>query len=206
VNNTDQGSYPSGHGQFSTVGIEDKSGLRGLQYSFNNTYPTTAKPLSNNMAILITTNIATVVEPPEASFNIEQIGFSVAPGESDNSILEISNSGEANLVYNIVKDYIDSREIDITRDFGGPDNYGYQWLDSNEINGPDFDWIDITGSGTELFFSDDDSEVISLPFNFEFYGTSHSSVRISSNGYLTFGTTGNDYNNDGIPNSQAPNS
>jgi len=205
VNNIDQGSYPSNHGQYSTVGIEDHNGEAGLQYTFNNTYPPSAKPLTNNMAIFVTTNIAAVVTTPEAAFSSDLLEFSIIPGGSDDQTLDISNSGEANLVYNISKDYADSRDIDITRDSGGPDNYGYQWLDSNEPNGPEFDWIDITGVGTALVLTDDDNEVISLPFDFEFYGTSHSSVRISSNGYLTFGSTGNDYNNDGIPNLQVPN-
>ena len=29
-------------------------------------------------------------------------------------------------------------------DTGGPDEFGYTFKDSNEENGPDYDWIDIT--------------------------------------------------------------
>ncbi|RLC50055.1 MAG: hypothetical protein DRH79_08160, partial [Candidatus Cloacimonadota bacterium] len=54
INNINSGSYPSQHGQYATVGIEDHTGLRGLEYSFNNAYPSTAKPLQDEMAILIT--------------------------------------------------------------------------------------------------------------------------------------------------------
>ncbi|MBP7309919.1 MAG: T9SS type A sorting domain-containing protein [Candidatus Cloacimonetes bacterium] len=42
------------HGNFCTIGIEDHTGTVGLEYSFNNLYPTAAAPLSNNKAIYIT--------------------------------------------------------------------------------------------------------------------------------------------------------
>ena len=58
-NNTSDGYYPSGgtptHGCYTTIGIENQYGNEGLQYTFNNEYPTAAMPLSNNKAIFITT-------------------------------------------------------------------------------------------------------------------------------------------------------
>ena len=58
-NNNTTGSYSWSqiHGLYCTVGIEDHTMTRGLQYTFNNQYPTAAMPLSNNTAILITTEI-----------------------------------------------------------------------------------------------------------------------------------------------------
>jgi Peptidase family C25/Propeptide_C25/FlgD Ig-like domain/Carboxypeptidase regulatory-like domain len=53
-NNTDVGAYPSNHGQYCTVGIEDHTGRRGLEYTFNDSYPTQAKQISNETAILFT--------------------------------------------------------------------------------------------------------------------------------------------------------
>ena len=44
------------HGNFCTIGIEDHTGTRGLEYTFNNVYPTAAAPLSNGKAIYITNN------------------------------------------------------------------------------------------------------------------------------------------------------
>ncbi|MCK4527037.1 T9SS type A sorting domain-containing protein [candidate division WOR-3 bacterium] len=52
---------------------------------------------------------------------------------------------------------------------------------------------------------DDSYKTISLPFTFSFYGVNHNSVKISSNGYLTFGSDGTDYSPDAIPNSKDPN-
>jgi uncharacterized cupredoxin-like copper-binding protein len=54
INNTNQGSYPSQHGQYASVGIEDPTGTIGLEYTFNNSYPTAAKQLQNEMALLFT--------------------------------------------------------------------------------------------------------------------------------------------------------
>ena len=58
-NNTSVGDYTQYtpiHGAYSTVGIENHYGNDGLQYTFNNVYPTAAMPLSDGDAIFITTD------------------------------------------------------------------------------------------------------------------------------------------------------
>ena len=58
-NNTSQGNYSGWgggtHGGYSTIGIENHMSDIGLQYTFNNEYPTAAMTLSDETAILITT-------------------------------------------------------------------------------------------------------------------------------------------------------
>jgi len=56
-NNNTTGSYSWSqiHGLYCTVGIEDHTMTRGLEYTFNNTYADAAMPLSDGTAILITT-------------------------------------------------------------------------------------------------------------------------------------------------------
>ncbi len=57
-NNVDigaSGGYTPRHGNYSSIGIKDHTNTRGLEYSYNNTYPPAAAPLSNNKALLITT-------------------------------------------------------------------------------------------------------------------------------------------------------
>lgn len=56
-NNNTTGSYNWSqiHGNYCTVGIEDHTMTRGLEYTFNNTYADAAMPLSDGTAILITT-------------------------------------------------------------------------------------------------------------------------------------------------------
>jgi hypothetical protein len=65
---------------------------------------------------------------------------------------------------------------------------------------------DITGSGTALVLGDDTgASGIALGFSFDFFGTSHSSIAVCSNGYLTFGTTLTDFTEDPIPTAATPN-
>ncbi|MCD8481080.1 MAG: hypothetical protein LRZ88_13350 [Candidatus Cloacimonetes bacterium] len=79
--NSQSGTY---HGNYATIGIEDHTGTRGLEYSFNNTYPTAAAPLSSGKALYIT-NVPTYYEA--ANLLIEQTYVSdynnvVEPGET----------------------------------------------------------------------------------------------------------------------------
>ena len=57
-NNTSSGNlsgWGNTHGGYSTIGIENHLSTVGLQYTFNNVYPTAAMPLDDNKAIFITT-------------------------------------------------------------------------------------------------------------------------------------------------------
>jgi hypothetical protein len=92
-----------------------------------------------------------------------------------------------------------------TRGAGGPDAFGHTWIDNDEPFGPTYDWREISGLGTALALSDDSSKLVALPFAFPFYASQKTSVRISSNGYLTFGAVGADYSNDPIPDAWVPN-
>lgn len=100
---------------------------------------------------------------------------------------------------------------------------------SDNPGGPAFSWINITGDGTLLTplvnngpptnikdpngagdgedesLGDDNSVNVPLPFIFRFFGNSMTSVDIASNGYLTFGSSGNVFTNTSIPNPSLPN-
>lgn len=68
-----------------------------------------------------------------------------------------------------------------------------------------FAWIDATAGTNTGIAGDDTSVEIPIGFDFLFYGVSHNTVRVSSNGYLTFGTNGFEYTNAPIPSSPQPN-
>ncbi len=89
---------------------------------------------------------------------------------------------------------------------GGPDAFGNRWIDSDEIGGPTFNWIDISGAGTPVTLTDDSfAGPIELGMNFPFYGTNYSQVFIGSNGFISFGAGSNSYTNVEIPNATEPN-
>ncbi len=79
---------------------------------------------------------------------------------------------------------------------GGPDAWGYTWLDSDTScpGAPVFEWRDIRSVGTRVTGLYDDNVVGPVPigFDFRFYWLRCSEVYIGSNGYIAFD---DDYNN-----------
>ncbi len=73
---------------------------------------------------------------------------------------------------------------------GGPDTYGYIWRDSNDPNGPVYNWIEpATGSEVVSGLSDDNSVgPFFLPSPFPYYWYTVDRFWIGSNGYISFGT------------------
>ena len=79
---------------------------------------------------------------------------------------------------------------------GGPDAFGYRFIDSNAPGGPVYNWIDISASGTSsimygvpTFEGDDNfSEPIPLGFGFPFYGFNFSEAYVDINGEILLGT------------------
>ncbi len=93
---------------------------------------------------------------------------------------------------------------------GGPDNFGYYWIDSDEPGGPVYDWIEISATGTDLIDQfDDDSYTgpLNLGFDFEFYGATYDKLYIGSNGIIGFDEIDMDSRTKWpIPSSTTPNS
>ncbi len=103
-----------------------------------------------------------------------------------------------------------------TEGFGGPDNFGYEWIDSDEPNGPNYDWVDISTSGTQVvnwiatgsFNALDEGYAgpFNLGFDFKYYGEVKNQIYLSSNGFAAFSPlTTSSFTNDPIPTSDVPN-
>ncbi len=99
---------------------------------------------------------------------------------------------------------------------GGPDTYGYEWIDSDETGGPQYTWNDISATGTEVTdwaptgsYSETDEGYagpFNLGINFKFYGEPKNQIYFSTNGYLTFiQETEATFSNKAIPNTLIPN-
>ncbi len=75
---------------------------------------------------------------------------------------------------------------------GGPDVFGFRFIDSTAEGGPEFSWIDISGTGTSSIMygvptwggDDNFSEPIPLGFNFPYYGSSYSTAYVDINGEI----------------------
>ena len=62
---------------------------------------------------------------------------------------------------------------------GGPDSFGYTFKDSNETDGPTYNWIDISSNGTAINITSEGPHDLvvgpyELGFNFFFYGECNS--------------------------------
>jgi len=70
---------------------------------------------------------------------------------------------------------------------GGPDGYGYTWADSNDPNGPIYNWIDIETTNNLVSGLGDDNIIGSFPVEgFNYYWYPISGLSIGSNGYISF--------------------
>ena len=73
----------------------------------------------------------------------------------------------------------------------------------NDFSAP---YVERMGCTSLTFTSTDDgSASINLPFDFRFYGTDFGNATVSTNGYLTFGSSGTDFTNEAIPSGGTPN-
>ncbi|OVE74834.1 hypothetical protein BVX97_06125, partial [bacterium E08(2017)] len=125
---------------------------------------------------------ANVLPPPVMTVSPASISVTLPAGGSANRTITIGNTaGGSDLEYSLS---LYGSVIDVNPS----DDYGYTWLDSNDAGGPDFQWFDITSIGTNAnLVGDDTSVTAALPFTFRYYGKARNTLRISSNGYITFG-------------------
>ena len=122
--------------------------------------------------------------------------------------MPIGNYPEMNFERIVSKEAADNRVgPPIVNASGGPGTFGYKWVDNNS-GGPDFDFVDISGTGTPAPVGADDGVIVALPFDFPFFGVDRQLMVIASNGFLTFqGELGfiGGFSNAPIPNASAPN-
>jgi len=74
---------------------------------------------------------------------------------------------------------------------GGPDDFGYYWIDSDSAGGPEYQWIDITTKPaavevTQWLGDDNNTGPYAIGFDFPYYWYTVDEVIIGSNGYVSF--------------------
>jgi hypothetical protein len=88
----------------------------------------------------------------------------------------------------------------------GPDRGGYRWVDSDTLGGAAFEWVDITANGTRIVLGDDDNQgPFELGFPFSFYARSFASIRVCSNGWLSFTSNSHQFHHYAFPDRLDPN-
>ena len=182
-----------------TVGIATPDNGDGVQYTFANQYPAGAPTLHDNMAIRFTTEGNVGYEPPVIGVDPLTLTINVPQSGSAFESLTISNTGASTLIYNITTGGLEDAS-------GGPDQFGYSWIDSDEPTGPVYNWVDIGGIGTPVTFLHNDSTSIEfdIGFTFPFYGAEFDQFILSANGWLSFTSHSTNWNNTILPSQEAP--
>jgi hypothetical protein len=80
---------------------------------------------------------------------------------------------------------------------GGPDAFGYRYVDSVSPDTATYNWIELCGEpgATDGPTGDDASLSASWGWNFPFYGSTYTSVNVSTNGLMTFTGTNTSWTN-----------
>jgi len=135
------------------------------------------------------------------------------PNKIQFRIIPLANNTENS---EVDKDYPVTTGGQSIEGLGGPDAFGYQWIDSDELQGPVYEWNDIAATGTPVtnwiatgtFGATDEgySGPYNLGFNFKFYGQVKTQFYLSSNGFISFAPiTANAFSNASIPTAGVPN-
>ncbi|MBE0565955.1 MAG: choice-of-anchor D domain-containing protein [Krumholzibacteria bacterium] len=195
--------------------------------------PTLAQPYSGTMtvnsddptdAVIMVSLTGAGLVPPDFAVTPTSLAADLMTGESEQQTLTFTNSGGADFEFDlsvnfhadvVVHEYVEvgKDELDLNAGqpvllgSGGPDAYGYRWIDSDEPGGPAYNWTDIAATGTPVFSgANDDRNVGPFPigFDFPFYGNTFSDFRVCSNGFLSFTSTLTALTNQNLPNTGAP--
>jgi hypothetical protein len=129
------------------------------------------------------------------------VDIALESGNPGADSLMIRNDGELPLIWSAT--LLDGGLV--ARDSGGPDGFGYVWKDSQEEDGPLYNWLSPEDRQPLSFASHDAlSDPLDLGYTQFFYGQAFSQVRVSPNGYLVFSGLDGGSANVELPNAAAP--
>ncbi len=109
--------------------------------------------------------------------------------------------------YSLTKTFLLPVAMPSAFDATGPDAYGYYAYSSSDAlwaQSPQYNWFEIDGIGTQIpkpSGVNDFTQTVNLPFTFKYYGIDYTQVRISSDGWIAFGSgTQTAFGNTVLPN------
>ncbi|MEP0860917.1 MAG: S8 family serine peptidase, partial [Ignavibacterium sp.] len=158
---------------------------------------------------IMISNISTNASTLDFTVSLENNTF---PGEAveiklvpKNPVITEGNGGE-------IKNSEKERKGMSIEGQGGPDIFGYRWIDSDEPNGPQYVWNDISTNPSAVQITswsgtlDDGYTTVPLGMTFPFYGNNYTQGYLSTNGFLSFtALTSSYFSNGTIPNTALPN-
>ena len=174
--------------------------------------------------LVLVTLAGTGLVPPVATLLPTSLSANLLSGASETQFVTLSNTGGSDLEFSASPEtHVSSVEnahlelakgepdprigAPVLQNTGGPDGFGYRWIDSDDPAGPDFQWIDVSSTGTPVFSSPvDDSNMGPFPigFAFSYYGNTYTDFRVCSNGFISFTSSSAQYSNQPLPNLFAP--
>jgi hypothetical protein len=169
----------------------------------------------SNSDFIMTADFKLKTYYPEIDINPTEFAVTVASGDTAQREVTIRNQGPAELDFQFTiapttnlqtlktdKKSIfpinptgntreDSRITAGVNGSGGPDAFGYTWIDSDQPGGPTFNWVDITGIGTQVTLPYLGSGgYIPLGFDFKYYENTYNQVAINASAFLSFTMSG----------------
>jgi hypothetical protein len=164
---------------------------------------TTNAPGKERISLSLFTHVSDLI--PSLEYAPSEIEETLHSGSSKTRFIELSNTGDGDMRFSIVKQEISTTELTAPKtpiagspvpaikdqlkprsyenremkESGGSEDAAFFWETTTH------DWIDIS-DGTELYLEDDDSKNVPLGFNFNYFDSSFNSINIKSNGWVSF--------------------
>jgi len=103
------------------------------------------------------------------------------------------NTQNGNYQYHTVLTFNLPIGLSVPTDYTGPDEYGYFAYSSDDSffeQTPEYNWFELYGIGTPIANAgnSDYTETVTLPFTFKYYGLDYTNLRISTDGWIAFGS------------------
>ncbi|MFH1121524.1 MAG: C25 family cysteine peptidase [Bacteroidota bacterium] len=141
--------------------------------------------------------------------NINYFKLSLSPACPAGTIIDFQvlvETGSGNYPFQRILNFSVPVSSLIPSDYTGPDAYGYYaYVDDDSFyeQTPVYNWVEISGIGNEMNTGgvSEYTRTISLPFGFKYYGSTYNQVRVSTDGWIAFGSgTQTSFNNQTLPN------
>jgi hypothetical protein len=140
-----------------------------------------------------------------SNFFIVSVDDSCPLNSSPGFTLELQTNG-GSYPYDVTRSFTIPVGTPLPADPTGPDAGGYYAYSSDDSlfeQAPKYEWFDIGAVGTQIprNSNGDFTQTVTLPFSFTYYDTTYTQLRISSDGWVAFGSgTQVSYNNQPLPN------